>query len=99
MNLLYRNNIDSNKNLLNYNTCIKLLDNKKNLKLIGEGLNGEIFIVSSKSCGSVVIKLSKHKKNNDMFKREINFMTLIKPLITNNICPNFIYTYNLLKSI
>lgn len=96
-NLGYRNNIDNSKNLFNLKKCIELLEKKDQLKYIGEGINGTVFIASSPQCGSIVLKSHKNKKDNYMFKREILFTELTKEVVLNNNCPNFIYTYMVIK--
>jgi hypothetical protein len=90
----YRNNIDINKNLINYTECKKLIE-QQDMKYIGEGGQANVFKIESEKCGSVVLKLFKEMNGkeliiNEKLLKEYEIMSLIKILIEYNYCPNFI---------
>ena len=96
--LNYRNNVEKNKNLINYSECKKLIFAHDIIK-IGEGYQGSIFKAVSDKCGSVVIKLYRDnnitKKSagyNTYNKMMLEYKTLLKlkKLIDDKVCPNYI---------
>lgn len=104
--LNYRsNNFDTN----NINDCIlnvldlskknfNLMNNIKNdmhfsdytIKFLGKGGQGTAYLLFSKKCGYIVFKISKINKETE---NEIFFLKMVKILVDNRICPNFIYNY------
>jgi hypothetical protein len=81
----------NNKNITNVKKCIKFITNNKVItKEIGKGSQGQIYIVENNKCGTIVIK---HFNKSDTFNKELKALNIIKTLIINNTCPNFIMLY------
>ena len=96
----YRDNVDENKNLINYSECKKLIENH-DIHAIGKGGQADIFKAVSDKCGSVVLKLFREDVSKSLhFNVEYNLkekmtseykiMTKIKILIDYKYCANFI---------
>jgi serine/threonine protein kinase len=102
MDFTYRKNINDDYNLKNLSICLDLI-NKKNIKKIGSGGQGEIYKVFSPKCGSAVIKIRITKVSQKVSQKlslieelqiEYKIMLLTNRMIKQFICPNFIITYN-----
>jgi serine/threonine protein kinase len=100
----YRDNIDNNYNLKNLTKCKELIKLNK-LEFINKGIQGEVFKVHSKYCGSVVIKKKllreqdlKYKNAKTWLKKQLKeeylIMKITNTLINKFICPNFIKVYD-----
>lgn len=88
---LYRNHINQNNNLVDLNSCKKLLYKKS--KFLGKGGQGQVFKIESKECGGIVLKKYYEYTKKEEIKKEIYMLNHVKKLIDNNVCPNFIYMF------
>lgn len=84
----YRNHINQNNNLVDLNSCKKLLSKK--LQFLGKGGQGSVFKIESKECGGIVLKKYYNYTNQEEINKEISMLNRVKEIIKNNICPNFI---------
>jgi serine/threonine protein kinase len=95
----YRDNNNDNYNLKNLTKCKELIKLNK-LEFLNKGMEGEIFKVYSKYCGSVVVKKKKFKKKygesllREKLKKEYTIMKMTNELINNFVCPNFIKVFD-----
>ena len=100
MDLSYRSN---GYDVLSYAECLNLVDkididtinklykgNKSymNFKFIGKGGQGKVYLISSKTCGCIVMKVMKLSSDIELL---INKQC--REIINKSICPNFLYYY------
>jgi serine/threonine protein kinase len=87
---MYRNNIVSENNLINYDKCIDLIHNNiKSFNIIGSGNESDVYKIYSNKCGSVVLK--KYKildKTHNKFINEVKILKLLSDKLL--LCPHFI---------
>ena len=96
MNLSYRKNINNNYNLKKLDKCLELVN--KNIKFpLSSGKQGNTYKIHSELCGSVVLKeFFLQDEKNDIRKLtnlEYRVLTLLKKMINEFKCPNFIEIY------
>lgn len=96
MNLSYRKNINNNYNLKKLDKCLELVN--KNIKFpLSSGKQGNTYKIHSELCGSVVLKeFFLQDEKNDVRKLtnlEYRVLTLLKKMINEFKCPNFIEIY------
>jgi hypothetical protein len=91
--LEYRSNIIEYNNLLNYKEC-QILINKNQKKIINKGGTADIFKIDSYKCGSIILKIINKNHSNNILINEIKYLEMIKKIIYDDICPNFILMYS-----
>jgi len=90
--LEYRSNIIEYNNLLNFSDC-EILIQKNQKKIINKGGTSNIYKIDSPKCGSIILKYINDKFVNQLLN-EIFYLNLIKKIIYDNVCPNFIIIYS-----
>jgi hypothetical protein len=91
--LEYRTNIIEYHNLLNYEEC-KILINKNQKKIINKGATADIYKIDSPKCGSIILKNINNTHSKKLISNEVIYLEMIKKIIMNDVCPNFILMYN-----
>jgi hypothetical protein len=68
--------------------------NKIKINFLGKGVGGSVYSINIQNCVNIAIKISKVNKKS---QNEIIIFELIKQIIIDNICPNFLFYYGSYK--